>query len=86
MNRFCAVLGAALTFGATPASYSEQLPSPLIVTQVAPGVFVHIGDTALMSRDNEGAIANVIGTIIPTTMRSGATILRASTERLGRCA
>ncbi|MGA7612399.1 MAG: quinoprotein relay system zinc metallohydrolase 2 [Xanthobacteraceae bacterium] len=61
MNHFCAVLGAALTFGfgATPACHSEQLPSPLIVTQVAPGVFVHIGDIALMSRDNEGAIANV---------------------------
>ena len=46
MNRFCAVLGATLTFGfnATPACHSEQLPSPLIVTQVAPGVFVHIGD------------------------------------------
>jgi quinoprotein relay system zinc metallohydrolase 2 len=61
MNRFCAVLGAALTFGfgAIPACRSQELPSPLAVTQVASGVFVHIGDIALMSRDNEGAIANV---------------------------
>src|SRR5689334_21923526 len=61
MNRFCAVLGAALTFGfgAIPACRSQELPSPLAVTQVASGVFVHIGDIALMNRDNEGAIANV---------------------------
>jgi quinoprotein relay system zinc metallohydrolase 2 len=29
------------------------------VTEVAPGVFVHIGDISLMTRENEGAIANV---------------------------
>jgi quinoprotein relay system zinc metallohydrolase 2 len=61
MNRFCAALGTALTLGlaATPACRAEHLSSPLPVTQVAPGVFAHIGDIALMSRDNEGAIANV---------------------------
>jgi quinoprotein relay system zinc metallohydrolase 2 len=31
----------------------------LPVEEVAPGLFVHIGVTALMTRDNEGAIANV---------------------------
>jgi quinoprotein relay system zinc metallohydrolase 2 len=61
MNRSCLVLGTALTFGlaATLPCPSQQLPSPLPVAQVAPGIFVHIGDIALMSRDNEGAIANV---------------------------
>ena len=29
------------------------------MSEVAPGVFVHAGALALMSRDNEGAIANV---------------------------
>jgi len=32
---------------------------PLPVTEVAPGVFVHTGEIALMTRENEGAIANV---------------------------
>jgi quinoprotein relay system zinc metallohydrolase 2 len=33
--------------------------SPLPVSEVAPGLFVHIGVTELMSRENEGAIANI---------------------------
>jgi quinoprotein relay system zinc metallohydrolase 2 len=31
----------------------------LSVTEIAPGLFVHIGAIALMTRENEGAIANV---------------------------
>jgi quinoprotein relay system zinc metallohydrolase 2 len=34
-------------------------PSPFPVSEVAPGVFVHIGLTELMTRENEGAIANI---------------------------
>jgi quinoprotein relay system zinc metallohydrolase 2 len=33
--------------------------SPLRVSEVAPGIFVHIGVTELMTRENEGAIANI---------------------------
>src|SRR5579872_1010176 len=35
-----------------------QEPS-LSITEISPGVFVHIGAIALMTRENEGAIANV---------------------------
>jgi len=33
--------------------------SPLPVSEAAPGVFVHIGVTGLMTRENEGATANI---------------------------
>jgi quinoprotein relay system zinc metallohydrolase 2 len=54
---FCAVTAVAV--GTPLLARSQQLPSPLPVTQIAPGVFVYIGDLALMNRENEGAIANV---------------------------
>ena len=38
---------------------SHALTQALSVTEVAPGVFVHIGDVSLMTRENEGAIANI---------------------------
>jgi quinoprotein relay system zinc metallohydrolase 2 len=48
------VLGALV---ALPFARAQQATLP--VTEIAPGVFVHIGATALMTRENEGAIANV---------------------------
>jgi quinoprotein relay system zinc metallohydrolase 2 len=53
----------ALTFAWGVASCQAQtapaLPAPLPVTEVADGIFVHTGTTALMTRGNEGAIANI---------------------------
>src|SRR6201746_24806 len=43
---------------AVPALANAQ-QDPLPVSEVAPGIFVHIGVTELMTRENEGAIANV---------------------------
>ena len=42
---------------ASPASPAQQQALP--VSEIVPGVFVHAGQTSQMTRDNEGAIANV---------------------------
>jgi quinoprotein relay system zinc metallohydrolase 2 len=39
--------------------FANAQQSPLPVSEVAPGIFVHIGVTELMTQENEGAIANV---------------------------
>jgi quinoprotein relay system zinc metallohydrolase 2 len=39
--------------------FANAQQSPLPVSEIAPGLFVHIGVTALMTRENQGAIANV---------------------------
>lgn len=56
--RIAAILGAGFCLAAVE-SRADSLPQPLDVTQVAPGVFVHAGDIALMTRANAGATANV---------------------------
>ncbi len=52
------VLSIACFFTRAPA-HSQDSTAPLDVMQVAPGVFVHFGAIAPMTRKNEGAIANV---------------------------
>ena len=47
---------AAANAQARDLPQSEQ---PLPVSEIVPGIFVHIGAIALMSRENAGAIANV---------------------------
>jgi quinoprotein relay system zinc metallohydrolase 2 len=54
-DRFASVL---LLISLVP-NLAQAQPSPLPVSEVARGVFVHIGVTGLMTRDNAGAIANV---------------------------
>ncbi len=39
--------------------FARAQPLALPVTEIAPGLFVHVGAIALMTRENEGAIANV---------------------------
>jgi quinoprotein relay system zinc metallohydrolase 2 len=53
-----AALGAGLALAAS-AVRSESLLQRFDVQEVAPGVFFHAGDIALMTRANAGAIANV---------------------------
>jgi quinoprotein relay system zinc metallohydrolase 2 len=57
MNHHFTVLAALATL-ITPALANAQ-QSPLPVSEIVPGLFVHIGVTELMTRENEGAIANV---------------------------
>jgi quinoprotein relay system zinc metallohydrolase 2 len=49
-----AVLAALLL---SPLAHAQQ--PQLSVAEIAPGLFVHIGAVALMTRENEGAIANI---------------------------
>src|SRR5882724_9964331 len=58
IGRLCIVTALALFgFGATAVAQSQQQASA--VSEIAPGVFVYAGQTALMTRENAGAIANV---------------------------
>ena len=55
---------ASLAFGVTLSVarlsvHLQPLAEPLPVAEVAAGVFMHTGTLALMTRENEGAIANV---------------------------
>jgi quinoprotein relay system zinc metallohydrolase 2 len=64
MSRIVATMGAALTLAfsvALPQVRSQERPhgAPLPVSEVAPGAFVHAGAIALMTKDNEGAVANI---------------------------
>ncbi len=54
----CSILMLASGRTAT-LTYSQERIEPLAVTEVAPGLYVHIGAIALMNNENEGAIANV---------------------------
>ncbi|MFL6791438.1 MAG: MBL fold metallo-hydrolase, partial [Bradyrhizobium sp.] len=51
------VLALLVVLGTSTVSQAQ--PQELPVSEVAPGIFVHTGATALMTRDNDGAIANV---------------------------
>jgi quinoprotein relay system zinc metallohydrolase 2 len=54
------LLACGITLGAARfIVHSEPLAEPLDVFEVAAGVFMHRGALALMTRGNEGAIANV---------------------------
>ena len=51
------VLVLLVMFGTSTLSQAQ--PQELPVSEVAPGIFVHSGTTALMTAGNEGAIANI---------------------------
>jgi len=57
ITTFAAV--SLLLAAALSGTRSEPSVPPLDMREIAPGVFVHVGAIALMTKGNEGAIANV---------------------------
>jgi quinoprotein relay system zinc metallohydrolase 2 len=89
-RRVCILIALALLVAPTFAQAQQQ---PLPVDEIAPGVFAHIGKTSLMTRENDGAIANIgfiIGesavAIIDTggSVREGRQLLAAVRARTDR--
>jgi quinoprotein relay system zinc metallohydrolase 2 len=59
MARLCMLLAASALIAATAIVQAQQAMEPLPMDEIAPGDFVHVGITALMTEGNEGAIANI---------------------------
>lgn len=57
MSRIALVIAALSLLGTATLARTEAAELP--VSEVAPGIFVHSGTIALMTRENEGGIANV---------------------------
>src|ERR1700680_4813573 len=58
-TRACFVAAIAIVAAVWSSAGSVPLPAPMLVREVAEGVFVHFGVNALMTAENEGAIANI---------------------------
>jgi len=70
-----AVLAAIALLGGAAPSWAQQQALP--ITEIAPGVFEVSGQTALMTRDNDGAIANlgfVIGETAVAVIDTGGSV------------
>jgi quinoprotein relay system zinc metallohydrolase 2 len=85
------ILAALAMLATATASRAQQQPLP--VSSIADGVFVHTGQTAQMTRENDGAIANVgfiVGedavAVIDTggSLREGRQLMAAIRARTGK--
>ena len=72
----CLALVATL-LAAMPAARPSEAADPLPVTEVVPGLYAHIGAIAVMTQQNEGAIANlgfVVGSNAVAVIDSGGSV------------
>jgi quinoprotein relay system zinc metallohydrolase 2 len=53
------VFSLAVLARTTTPTYSEESIQSFPISELAPGIYIHVGVTELMSAQNEGAIANV---------------------------
>jgi quinoprotein relay system zinc metallohydrolase 2 len=61
----------------TVPTIAEAQFSPLPIHEMAPGIFVHLGTSELMTRENEGAIANIgflVGTDAVAVVDTGGSV------------
>ena len=73
------LLGTLL--GVMPAAQPGETADPLPVTEVASGIYAHIGAVAVMTPENEGAIANVgfvVGSSAVAVIDSGEACVRGA--------
>jgi quinoprotein relay system zinc metallohydrolase 2 len=78
MYRRCLAIAAFALLAVPVVGQAQQAMEPLMVDEIAPGDFVHIGATALMTRENEGAIANIgfiIGNDAVAVIDSGGSVM-----------
>jgi len=88
MKRRWLVLASLIAISATTVQ-AQHSTDALAVDEIAPGVFVHVGQIALMSAENEGDIANVgfvVGRDAVAVIDSGGSVregrrLRAAIRR-----